>query len=96
MKPASAMRWKNYKLIEWHEPTLYNKDNQIELYDLRVDPGESNNLSLKKPEIAIQMRNKLKEWINKVKAKMPIVNEVENVDKLKVVIEPNLKLGFKD
>ena len=76
MKPASAMRWKNYKLIEWHEPTLLNNDNQIELYDLTVDPGESNNLSSKIPDIAIQMRNKLRDWTNEVDAKMPQVNGV--------------------
>jgi len=77
MKPASAIRWKNYKLIEWHEPTLLNKANQIELYDLTVDPGESNNLSLKIPEIAFLMRNKLMNWTNEVDAKMPKVNEVQ-------------------
>ena len=77
MNPASAIRWKNYKLIEWHEPTLLNKANQIELYDLTVDPGESNNLSLKIPEIAFLMRNKLMNWTNEVDAKMPKVNEVQ-------------------
>ena len=77
MKPASAIRWKNYKLIEWHEPTLLNKANQIELYDLTVDPGESNNLSLKIPEITFLMRNKLMNWTNEVDAKMPKVNEVQ-------------------
>ena len=81
MKPASAIRWKNYKLIEWHEPTLLNNDNQIELYDLTVDPAESNNLSSIIPDIAIQMRNKLREWTNNVNAKMPKVNKVHIVSK---------------
>ena len=81
MKPASAIRWKNYKLIEWHEPTLLNKDNQIELYDLTVDPAESNDLSLKIPDIAIQMRNKLRDWTNEVDAKMPQVNEFQIIAK---------------
>ena len=81
MKPASAIRWKNYKLIEWHEATLLNKDNQIELYDLTVDPGESNNLSSKIPDIAIKMRNKLRNWANEVDAKMPQVNEAQIIAK---------------
>ena len=81
MKPASAIRWKNYKLIEWHEATLLNKDNQIELYDLTVDPGESNNLSSKIPDIAIIMRNKLRDWANEVDAKMPKVNEAQIIAK---------------
>jgi hypothetical protein len=29
MVPASAMRWKNYKLIEWHEQMLKNEKGQI-------------------------------------------------------------------
>ena len=81
MKPASAIRWKNYKLIEWHEATLLNKDNQIELYDLTVDPAESNNLSSKIPDIAIKLRNKLRDWINEVDAKMPQVNEAQIIAK---------------
>jgi arylsulfatase A len=81
MKPASAIRWKNYKLIEWHEATLLNKDNQIELYDLTVDPGENNNLTSKIPDIAIQMRNKLRDWTNEVDAKMPQVNEFQIIAK---------------
>jgi arylsulfatase A-like enzyme len=81
MMPASAIRWKNYKLIEWHEATLLNKDNQIELYDLTVDPGEINNLSSKIPDIAIQMRNKLRDWINEVDAKMPQVNDAQIIAK---------------
>jgi arylsulfatase A len=81
MKPASAIRWKNYKLIEWHEATLLNKDNQIELYDLTLDPGENNNLTSKIPDIAIQMRNKLRDWTNEVDAKMPQVNEFQIIAK---------------
>ena len=81
MKPASAIRWKNYKLIEWHEATLLNKDNQIELYYLTVDPGENNNLTSKIPDIAIQMRNKLRDWTNEVDAKMPQVNEFQIIAK---------------
>ena len=75
MKPASAIRWKNYKLIEWHESTLLKKENQIELYNLDIDPGEKNNLAGIKPDIAFEMRSKLNEWIIKVNAKMPTINK---------------------
>ena len=74
MKPASAMRWKNYKLIEWHESTLLNKKGQIELYNLEADPGEKRNLSEQEPVIALQMRTKLKDWIKEIDAKMPTIN----------------------
>ena len=35
-------------------------EKQIELYNLKLDPGEKNDLSQVEPEIAILMRNKLK------------------------------------
>ena len=77
MEPASAMRWKDYKLIQWHEPTLLNMEKQIELYNLKLDPGEKNDLSQVEPEIAILMRNKLKNWIIEVDANMPKINKVK-------------------
>ena len=80
MEPASAMRWKDYKLIQWHEPTLLNMEKQIELYNLILDPGEKNDLSQVEPEIAILMRNKLKNWIIEVDANMPIINKAKVVD----------------
>ena len=80
MEPASAMRWKDYKLIQWHEPTLLNLEKQIELYNLKLDPGEKNDLSQVEPEIAILMRNKLKNWIIEVDANMPKINKAKVVD----------------
>ena len=77
MEPASAMRWKDYKLIQWHEPTLLNMEKQIELYNLKLDPGEKNDLSQVEPEIAILMRNKLKNWIIEVDANMPKINKAK-------------------
>ena len=74
MEPATAIRWKNYKLIQWHEATILNQEKQIELYNLKLDPAEENDLSKIKPEIAILMRNKLKKWMKDVNAKMPKVN----------------------
>lgn len=75
MEPATAIRWKNYKLIQWHEATILNQEKQIELYNLKLDPGEENDLSKIKPEIVILMRNKLKKWIKDVNAIMPKLNK---------------------
>tara|TARA_B100001057_G_scaffold489957_1_gene577267 strand:- start:823 stop:1059 length:237 start_codon:yes stop_codon:yes gene_type:complete len=74
MEPASAIRWKDYKLIQWHEATILNQERQIELYNLKSDPGENNDLSQIELEIAILMKNKLKNWIKEVNASMPRVN----------------------
>ena len=53
---------------------------------MTVDPGESNNLSSKIPDIANQMRNKLREWTNDVNAKMPKVNKVQIVEIIIVIL----------
>ena len=52
---------------------VLNQERQIELYNLKLDP-ENNDLSKIEPEIAILMKNKLKNWIKEVDAKMPKVN----------------------
>ncbi len=75
MSPASAMRWKNYKLIEWHEQMLKNEKGQIELYDLSNDIGEQVSLVDEKPEIATAMRKELHKWYKEVGAQFPSINE---------------------
>ncbi|MDW7680212.1 MAG: sulfatase [bacterium] len=61
-KPASAIREGDYKLIEWHEEALYNEKNQINLYNVREDVGEINDLANEMPELAIRLREKLHQW----------------------------------
>ena len=74
MKPASAIRWKNYKLIEWHEPTILNGKNQTELYDLNNDLEEKFNLVEKKTKIAYKLKLKLHSWYKEINAQMPLKN----------------------
>lgn len=64
-RPYGAVRQGNYKLIEHYE------DMRVELFDLVKDPGELNELSEIHPEIASELKDMLKEWRSKVKAKMP-------------------------
>lgn len=75
MVPASAMRWKNYKLIEWHEQMLKNQKGQIELYDLMKDIGEQVSLVDEKSEIAKAMREELHKWYKEVGAQFPSINQ---------------------
>ena len=74
MVPASAMRWKNYKLIEWHEQMLKNEEGQIELYDLSNDIGEKINLVDEIPEIATMMRKELHNWYIEMGAQFTFLN----------------------
>jgi arylsulfatase A len=66
--PAGAIREGHYKLIEFFE------DGQLELYNLKRDIGEKNNLAKSMPKKAADLQRKLAKWRKSVGAKMPIPN----------------------
>ncbi|AQQ10035.1 Arylsulfatase [Sedimentisphaera cyanobacteriorum] len=64
-RPCSTVRSGDYKLIRHYEgPTL-------ELYNLREDISEKNDLSEKMPEKVKQLEQKLDNWLEKMNAKIP-------------------------
>ena len=67
-KPSGAVRAGDYKLIEFYD------NNQVELYNLRNDIGETNDLSAKTPEKTAQLLNTLRKWRKAIGAKMPTPN----------------------
>lgn len=66
--PGSSVRMGDYKLIEFFE------DGRVELYDLRGDIGEEQNLADAKPDLARQMKDILVDWRKRVEAKIPQPN----------------------
>ena len=66
--PYGAVRVGNYKLIEWYE------DGRSELFDLRKDLSETNNLAAQMPERVTALRGQLHEWRKAVHAAMPTPN----------------------
>ncbi len=66
--PAAAVRSGDYKLIEFYE------DNRVELYNLKDDVSEQNNLAEKIPEKTIELRKILHMWQDSVNARMPEPN----------------------
>lgn len=66
--PYSAIRRGDWKLIEFFE------DNHVELYNLREDIGEQNDLAVKLPDRTNQLREKLHTWRKKVGAQLPTAN----------------------
>lgn len=66
--PYSAIRKADFKLIEFHD------DNRVELYNLRDDIGETNNLAEKMPEKVDELRDRLHAWRTEVDAQMPTRN----------------------
>ena len=65
-RPCSVVRSGKWKLIEYFET------NEIELFDLSEDIGESKNLSKNRQEVTKSLRNQLKEWRIKTKAAIPL------------------------
>ncbi len=66
--PGAATRSGDYKLIEFFE------DSHVELYNLKDDIGETNNLANAMPEKVKELLSILHHWQRNVDAKMPRPN----------------------
>jgi arylsulfatase A len=66
--PYGAIREGDWKLIEFFE------DGELELFDLKSDPAERDNLARENPEKAADLLLKLKEWRISVNAQMMTPN----------------------
>lgn len=56
--PKASIVYKSHKLLLWFDP-----EKEDELYAIHDDPGESNNLLPKKPELAAELKKELLAWI---------------------------------
>ena len=65
-RPAGAMRLGDYKLTESYE------NGATELYNLKDDLSESNDLSAKLPDKKREMLAQFRDWREKVNANMPV------------------------
>ena len=54
--PGAVIRDGDWKLIEWFD------DGQLELFNLRADPGETTNVAAREPERLATLRSRLHEW----------------------------------
>ena len=66
--PGGAVRAGDYKLIEWFDESIRGPGNRLELYHLKEDIGERNNLAAQMPAKAEQMRRMLALWRHHVGA----------------------------
>jgi arylsulfatase A len=67
-RPAGAVRWGDYKLVELYE------SGKLELYNLNNDIAERNDLSASLPKKTKELADLLKKWRGDVKANMPEPN----------------------
>lgn len=66
--PVSAVRAREWKLLEYHE------DGRLELYNLFEDLSESNDLAQQLPERTQELHRRLSSWRQAVNAQMPVPN----------------------
>jgi arylsulfatase A len=66
--PASAIRRGDWKLIEFFE------DNSLQLFNLRADPAEADNLAAREPARARELQAALAAWRKEVGARLPVPN----------------------
>ena len=63
--PTTVMRLGDYKLFDHFE---YRR---FQLYDLRIDEGERDDLSTRYPELARHLHARMLRWRHRVKAPLP-------------------------
>jgi arylsulfatase A len=81
--PGGAVRYGDYKLIEWFDETICGPGNSFELYNLKDDIGEQKNLAKKMPEKTKELSKMLSDWRRKVSAQMMTPNPDYNPQKAK-------------
>ncbi|TWT80978.1 Arylsulfatase [Planctomycetes bacterium CA13] len=64
-EPSSVIRYAEWKLIHYYE------DGRDELYNLGMDPSETNDLSLTHPATTQRLASQLDEWLKSVGAQLP-------------------------
>ena len=62
--PGGAIRAGDFKLLEYFE------NNTVQLFNLKADIGEQNDLSKEQPERVAQLRSMLHAWRDEVSASM--------------------------
>jgi arylsulfatase A-like enzyme len=73
--PYSAVREGDWKLIEFLE------DNHVELYNMKRDLGESDNVAAENTEKVSALKSKLETWRKEVGAQMPVRNPAYDPDR---------------
>ncbi|HXH98833.1 MAG TPA: sulfatase/phosphatase domain-containing protein [Sphingobacteriaceae bacterium] len=64
-KMASAVRKGDFKLLQFY------RDNRLELYNLKTDPGEKIDLNSSMPSKRIELLKLLEAWKKEVNAEIP-------------------------
>ena len=74
-RPSSAIRRGDWKLIEFFD------SEDLELYNLADDPGETKNLANRQPERTRELHEALRAWRSEVDAQMPQENPAHDPER---------------
>jgi arylsulfatase A-like enzyme len=75
--PVATIQMGDWKLMEFFE------DGRLELYNLKEDLGEKNNLAAKMPEKVKELHEKMLAWRAEMKAPMPTSHKPDPTAKKK-------------
>jgi len=81
--PCGAVRSGDYKLIEWFDEAIRGPGSRFELYNLKKDIAEQNNLAKEIPGKTEELKKTLANWRKKVNAQMLTPNPNYNPQKAK-------------
>ncbi len=82
--PNGAIRWGQYKLIEYYE------NGTVQLFDLKKDIGEKVDLSKTKPKITQRLLKMFHDWRKEVDAQMPPLKTAQSKQKARPNVSKNL------
>jgi len=71
--PSGTVRAGDYKLIEWYDDSIKGAENKFELYNLKEDISEKNNLAKVMPAKVNELKKLFSDWRRRVGAQqMPL------------------------
>jgi arylsulfatase A-like enzyme len=91
-QPSSIIRQNEWKLIHYHE------DGHLELYNLKTDPEETNDVAAKYPDTTDQLKEQLDNFLKKTGARFPEKDpeysaelEEEHLERIRTDLMPRLE-----
>lgn len=97
LTPCAVIRRGDYKLIEFfgdhfREDGTYVPEARLELYNLKADLGEQENLAQKMPDKAAALRQELRDWLAAMPTGVPKLNR--HYDPRRALLETRAKPAF--
>lgn len=81
--PSAAIRHGDYKLIKHYAENSYS-NGTVELFNLKEDIGEKNNLANEMPDKVKELDIKLTKWLNETEAVIPVKKGESIENQLKI------------